>query len=134
MVRRFSLHVPYALDVGVMQAATEALVGERDFATFGQPPQGSETVRQVFRAGWRRDEVRRGPFSSDLADGVMVTFDIEANAFLYRMVRSLVGTLLDVGQGRMTVSGFKDALAAGERNEAGRTAPPQGLCLMRVTY
>ena len=134
MAGRFSLHMPYALDVGAMQAAAVDLVGEHDFATFGRPPQGDVTVRQVFSAGWRSEEDGGGPFGSELAGGTMLRFDIEANAFLYRMVRSIVGTLLDVGQGRMAVSDFKDAFAARERGEAGQTAPPQGLCLMGVTY
>lgn len=134
MARRFSLHMPYELDVGAMQAAAVELVGEHDFATFGRPPQGDVTVRRVFSAGWRGEEDAGGPFGSDLAGGTMLRFDIEANAFLYRMVRSIVGTLLDVGQGRMAVSEFKHALAARERGEAGQTALPQGLCLMRVTY
>ena len=134
LTRRFSLHVPYALDVRWMGAAAGALVGEHDFATFGQPPQGHVTMRRVFRAVWRREEVHGGPFDSDLSGGALLTFDIVGNAFLYRMVRSLVGTLLDVGQGRMTVSEFEEALARCERSEAGQTAPAHGLCLMKVTY
>jgi tRNA pseudouridine38-40 synthase len=60
--------------------------------------------------------------------------DIEANAFLYRMVRSLVGTLLDVGQRRMRVSAFGEALASRDRSRAGETASAHGLCLVRVNY
>jgi len=132
--RRFSLHVPYPLDVTSMRAAAQTLVGEHDFATFGQPPQGSVTVRRVFRTGWDREEIGPGPFVLGTAGGALLTFDIEANAFLYRMVRSIVGTLLDVGQGRLTLSGFKEAFEACERGEAGQTVAPQGLCLMKVTY
>jgi tRNA pseudouridine38-40 synthase len=134
MARRFSLHVPYPLDVDWMRDAAEALVGEHDFATFGQPPQGDVTVRRVFRTSWRQGEPGGGPFGSELMDGPILAFDIEANAYLYRMVRSIVGTLLEVGQGRLSVSGFQDAFAARERGRAGQTAPPQGLCLMKVTY
>jgi len=134
LARRYSLHMPYCLDVSAMEEASRILVGEHDFATFGQPPQGDVTVRRVFRAGWDREPGRRGPFSGGLERGSFLRFDIEANAFLYRMVRSIVGTLLDVGQGRMTVRAFSDAFTSRERSRAGKTAGPHGLCLMRVTY
>ena len=119
--RRYSLHVAGSLDVAVMQRAARALVGEQDFATFGQPPQGQNSVRRVLVAEWGEESPR-------------LTFDIEANAFLYRMVRSIVGTLLEVGRGRMSVEEFAAALEAGERSQAGPTAPPHGLCLMKVRY
>jgi len=128
--RRYSLHVPYALDERVMGEAARSLVGEHDFATFGQPPQGKVTVRRVFRAVWSREPCESlGPDG-----GSFLVFDIEANAFLYRMVRSVVGTLLDVGQGRMTVEAFEEALASCERGRAGKTAAPHGLCLIQVHY
>ena len=97
--RRYSLHVISPLDVGAMQEAAQALVGERDFATFGQPPQGENTVRRVIGAGWG-------------GEPPWLTFDIEGNAFLYRMVRSIVGTLLQVGRGAMSLEAFQQALAA----------------------
>jgi tRNA pseudouridine38-40 synthase len=75
----------------------------------------------VFSAEWHRNE----PF---------LTFNIEANAFLYRMVRSLVGTMKLVGEGTWTVEAFVSALAAKDRTQAGQTAPPQGLFLQSVTY
>ena len=119
--RRYSLHVAESLDVAAMQRAAQSLVGEQDFATFGQPPQGQNSVRRVLVAEWGEESPR-------------LTFDIEANAFLYRMVRSIAGTLLEVGRGRMNVEEFAAALAAGERSQAGPTAPPHGLCLMKVRY
>jgi len=121
LVRRTSLHVPQRLDVGAMQEAARLLVGERDFATFGRPPKGENTVRRVLQAEWS-------------GSPPWLYFDIEANAFLYRMVRSLVGTMLQVGLGRMTVEAFGQALEAGERDRAGPTAPPHGLCLVEVKY
>lgn len=134
LARRYSLHVPYGLDVEVMGEAAQLLVGEHDFATFGQPPQGDVTVRRVFRAEWRREGSGSGPFDGEVAGDPFLRFDIEANAFLYRMVRSIVGTLLDVGQGRMSVRSFEDAFVSRERSRAGKTAAPHGLCLMKVTY
>ena len=132
--RRYSLHMPYPLDVEAMNEAGRALVGEHDFATFGQPPQGSVTVRRVFRADWRAESGCRRAFGVGPSGGTWLTFDIEANAFLYRMVRSVVGTMLDVGQGRMSIGAFQEAFASRERSQAGKTVAPHGLCLIRVTY
>jgi tRNA pseudouridine38-40 synthase len=134
LARRYSLHVPYALDVEAMDEAAQTLVGEHDFATFGQPPQGEVTVRRVFRAAWTKEPRRSGTFGAGQDGETFLRFDIEANAFLYRMVRSIVGTLLDVGQGRMSLSAFEEAFASCERSRAGKTAAPHGLCLIKVTY
>jgi len=132
--RRYSLHVPYSLEVEAMEEAARTLVGEHDFATFGQPPQGEVTVRRVFRASWSREAGAGGPFGLSRDGEAFLRFDIEANAFLYRMVRSIVGTLLDVGQGRMSLEAFREAFASCERGRAGKTAAPHGLCLVNVTY
>lgn len=121
LARRTSLHVAAELDVGAMQEAARWLVGQRDFAAFGQPPQGETTVRQVYRAEW--DE-----------NPPWLFFDIEANAFLSRMVRSIVGTLLRVGRGEMTLEEFAAVVASRDRSQAGPTAPAHGLCLMEVRY
>jgi tRNA pseudouridine38-40 synthase len=64
----------------------------------------------------------------------MLMFDIEANAFLYRMVRSIVGTLLAVGRGMLGEEAVARVLDARDRGQAGPTAPPHGLCLMAVAY
>ena len=119
--RRTSLHVRRQLDIDAMCEAAGVLVGEHDFATFGQPPVGENTVRQVFRSEWRRDD--------DL-----LKFQIEANAFLYKMVRSIVGSLCQVGRGAWSVERFAHIVAAADRSLAGPTAPPQGLCLLAVSY
>jgi tRNA pseudouridine38-40 synthase len=134
LVRRYSLHLPYALDVAAMNEAAGMLPGEQDFATFGQPPNGEITVRRVFRAVWQREPCCGTPFEPQREPARFLCFDIEANAFLYRMVRSLVGTMLDVGQGRMSVDAFKDAFASCDRSRAGKTVAPEGLCLVGVAY
>lgn len=121
LVRRYALHVATSLDVDEMQRASQSLVGERDFAAFGQPPQGQVTVRRVLRAEWS-------------GEPPWLNFDIEANAFLYHMVRSIVGTLLMVGEGRMDYEAFVAVLAARERSGAGPTVPSHGLCLIEVKY
>jgi tRNA pseudouridine38-40 synthase len=121
LVRRVALWHPRALDLSQMADVTGLLIGEHDFATFGTPPQGRCTIRRVHRAEWARD-------------GQMLYLGIEANAFLYRMVRSIVGTLLQVGAGDLTAAQFASIFAAAERSRAGPTAPAHGLCLMAVKY
>jgi tRNA pseudouridine38-40 synthase len=104
-----------------MKKAARLLEGEHDFATFGQPPQGTNTVRRVVQTALTGEENK-------------LVFDIEANAFLYRMVRSIVGTLLQVGRNDLSVEAFADRFAAADRSQAGPTAPANGLCLMAVCY
>ena len=68
------------------------------------------------------------------AQGALLTFEIEANAFLYRMVRSIVGTLTQVGWGQISVADFRAMLEARDHSLIRRVAPAQGLCLMQVNY
>ena len=121
LLRRTTFWVAQQLNVEAMAKATALLLGEHNFATFGQPPQGINTIRRVIRATWTGEEK-------------ILYFDIEANAFLYRMVRSIVGTLLQVGKEDLSVEAFADRLAAIDRSQAGPTAPANGLCLMSVRY
>jgi len=121
LLRRTTWRRPRPFDLAAMNAASALLVGEHDFATFGRPPAGENTIRRVFGAEWRRK-------------GNLLSFTIEANAFLYRMVRSLVGSLCQVGDGAWTPETFAKVFAAADRALAGPTAPPQGLCLLSVTY
>jgi len=119
--RRTAWQVAQGLDLDGMAGASRCLVGIHDFATFGQPPQGENTVRTVFRAEWQ-------------AQGSRLWFEIEANAFLYRMVRSIVGTLVLVGWGRISLREFEAVLLARDRSLIKQVAPAHGLCLMRVDY
>lgn len=121
LVARFSLHIARRLDVDAMRAATHILVGYRDFGAFGSPPSGVSTVREVYLATW-------------IEEGEWLVFDITANAFLYRMVRMLVGTLLRVGYGRLTPEAFGEILRTVDRRSAGPAIDARGLCLMEVTY
>jgi tRNA pseudouridine38-40 synthase len=113
--------VAQELDVSRMVEASRCLVGTHDFSTFGRPPQGENAVRSVFGAKWE-------------AKGTRLFFDIEANAFLYRMVRSIVGTLTQVGWGQISVDDFRAMLEARDHSLIRRVAPAQGLCLMQVNY
>ena len=119
--RRTAWQVTQKLDLACMAEASQSLLGTQDFATFGQPPQGENTVRTVFRAEWH-------------ADGPRLWFDIEANAFLYRMVRSIVGTLVQVGWGQLQPHEMASLLRARDRSLVRQVAPAHGLCLMQVDY
>jgi tRNA pseudouridine38-40 synthase len=121
--RRTAWYVAQALDVDRMAQATRCLVGTHDFATFGRPPQGDNTVRSVFRAEWTW---QRGQ--------PLLTFDIEADAFLYRMVRSVVGMLVQVGQSRLSPEAFDQVFRARDRCLVRQVAPARGLTLLRVDY
>lgn len=123
LAARFSWQVWPALDAAAMQQASAALLGRHDFAAFGtDPDQGTNTVRTVAQADWQA------------AAGGWHTFEIQADAFLFRMVRSLVGALKRVGQGELTVAQFEALLAAADRAQCPPPAPPQGLCLIAVLY
>lgn len=127
MERLRAWHVRETLDLAAMRTSTEALIGEHDFSTFGTPPQGEATVRRVYRAMWET-------YSDSQEGGMFYAFIIEANAFLYRMVRTLCATLREVGAGRMTGATFHGILAARDRSLAAAAAPAHGLTLISVSY
>jgi tRNA pseudouridine38-40 synthase len=119
---RYALRVWPAPELARMQEAAGMRPGKRDFHAFGSAPrQGSHTVRTVFRAEWQRP-------------GDALDFWIEADAFLFRMVRTIVATLLEVGGGRRSLEAFQGLL---QTPVLGKSAPPAaacGLCLMRIDY
>lgn len=117
----YSLHVSRALDLQAMQVAAQHMIGPHDFWALGSPPQGNNAVRDVFRAEWSFQD----PW---------LFFDIEANAFLYRMVRMTVGTLLRVGYGALKPDIFKTMLREKDRARAGPAVAAHGLCLKTVEY
>jgi tRNA pseudouridine38-40 synthase len=128
-----SWHVERRLDLALLRLACDPLVGSHDFASFCRavkvkPSEAVEgrtppsLVRRVQRARW------------DALDGEILRFEIEANAFCHQMVRSIVGTLVEVGAGRRTPGQMSEILAARDRHAAGQLAPPRGLCLWQVRY
>ncbi len=119
--RLYGWHIRRHLDLSAMNRAAARLIGTHDFATFGNAPQGDNTVRRVYEAYWEdRQEWK--------------VFRVKADAFLYRMVRSLVGTLCKVGDGSWLEAEFLEAFAARDRSRAGDLAPAQGLFLDSVGY
>jgi tRNA pseudouridine38-40 synthase len=119
----FSHLVTGNLDIGAMAQACQALIGRHDFASFVSSPEivKRNTVRNVHDAKIEQD-------------GDMVVFNIVATSFLPHQVRNMVGSLIKVGQGKMTVEEFYSIVEARQPGLAGPTVPARGLCLMRVNY
>lgn len=120
--RRTVLHWPYRCDRALLHACAEALPGARDFTAFTlTESQHRWFTRTVERAEWRER-------------GDHLEFWITADAFLRHMNRTLVGTMLEVAQGRRGLDSFVELLAGGHRRDAGHTAGPHGLALASVRY
>jgi len=122
----FAWHVPAPLDVGAMELACDAVIGEHDFSSFcrrpGRTEDGVSLVRNVLGASWTAE-----------GDGI-VRFEVTAGAFCQQMVRSLVGTMVEVGLGKRRAGEIAAVLRARDRTAAAAPAPPEGLCLWAVTY
>jgi tRNA pseudouridine38-40 synthase len=120
--RRDTWHHRAPLDLHAMREAASALVGEHDFRAFRAADcERRSTVRIV-----RSFDVER--------QGALIACDVEGTAFLKNMVRIMVGTVVAAGRGRLTVDDVRRLLAAGDRAQAGVTAPAHGLSLVRVIY
>lgn len=121
--RTYVWHIRKSLNLEAMQKAASCFVGDHDFKAFeGTGSPRTSTVRHVFKAG-----IKQGNDSQ-------ILFEIEADGFLRYMVRNIVGTLVDVGKGRILVEDVKRILLSRDRSLAGATAPARGLFLMEVKY
>ncbi|MEY4607540.1 MAG: tRNA pseudouridine synthase [Actinomycetota bacterium] len=128
-------HVRGPLDLWAMQLACDPLIGEHDFSSFCRRPKVAEgeppvsLVRRVLMADWRE-------VSSDFAGPGrrLLRFEIRATAFCHQMVRSIVGTLVEVGAGDIRAGDVRSILLRRDRQAAGRVAPPHGLTLWDVGY
>lgn len=136
-------HVPATLDLDRMVEATTALVGEHDFAAFqGRGTDVKTTVRTVRSAelvamNIHTDQpIAWSPLEEGAphADGRLLRFEITGTGFLRHMVRTIVGTLIDIGRGQLEAGDMAKIIAAKDRRQAGQTAPPHGLMLWQVTY
>jgi tRNA pseudouridine38-40 synthase len=126
LLRRNAWWVKRRLDLDAMRAAADILLGKHDFLSFqttGSPRKA--TVRTVLDITIE---------SQPCLDGQEVTIEVEANGFLYNMVRNIVGSLVVVGVGHRDVTWMETALAARDRRASGPTAPPYGLCLQHVVF
>ena len=121
--RQYAWHVRKKLDLEAMCAAISPLIGSHDFKAFeGAGSPRAHTTRSVFKARLIEGD-----------DGYLA-FEIEADGFLRFMVRNIVGTLVDVGLGKISPDEFKRILASKDRDQAGATAPAHGLFLKKVSY
>ena len=128
MWRRFAHHDARPLDVGRMNDAARLFLGEHDWTAFSAAKaDGENRVRNVsdftVESHW-----------DDRAQGSMIEFRISAGGFLRYMVRSIVGTMLEVGRGEKDSDTIQTAIVTGDRALAGKTAPANGLTLYRVDY
>jgi tRNA pseudouridine38-40 synthase len=142
-IRNVVWHVPARLDLDRMTEATTALVGEHDFAAFqGGGSDVLTTVRTVLAAALVEMNIHTDtpiamsplPEGAPYADGRLLRFEISGTGFLRHMVRTIVGTLVDIGRGQLAVEDMAAILASRDRRQAGQTSPAQGLMLWTVTY
>lgn len=119
---RDSWHFPFELNVDAMNQAASLLIGKRSFASFckGEIPNGNP-VCDLRQARW-----------VEIPNGLL--FDIKADRFLRNMVRAIVGTLIEVGQGKIDADSMPSILEAAQRSEAGNSVPAQGLSLTHLVY
>lgn len=131
LLARYTYHRSQALEVGVMQEACQLLIGSKDFGAFGHSPDATNPrkpgphscVRTMFDAHCTRQDAQ-----------ALIYCDFTANAFLTGMVRRMVGTLLLVGQHRISLDEFAAIVQHADKTHPGSAAPAHGLCLVRVDY
>lgn len=125
-------HVPQLLNLDLMKMAVDPLIGEHDFSAFCRRPKSEpgqpepSMVRKVLAIDWLESTSERG--------GRLIQCRIQATSFCHQMVRSIVGTVVDVGLGKITPGEITSILRGRRREGAGQVAPPQGLCLWDVGY
>ena len=122
--RAYSWHLPEPLDVGEMDTAARRLEGRHDFSSFQAAGASTRTSERIVMAS----RVIGG------VDAAIVVYEITGDGFLRHMVRTVVGTLVEIGRGRAPVNWVDVVLAARDRTRAGPTAPPEGLFLVSVEY
>jgi len=125
LTRHYFWFFPQSLDADAMRTAATTLLGKHDFSSFeasGSPR--NDSVRTILDIAVERPGEQPN----------RIAIEVEADGFLYNMVRNIVGTLVDVGRGATPATAMRDILAACDRRQAGITAPPQGLCLVYVRY
>ncbi len=133
-LRRYAWHVRERLDVEAMTAAGRVLIGEHDFAAFQAT---GSTVRTTVRTLFDLTVRRASPdawTAADAGGADMTVIDVRGSGFLRHMVRTIVGTLVEVGRGRRGAGEVEQALRGADRSAAGPTAPPRGLFLTAVAY
>jgi tRNA pseudouridine38-40 synthase len=121
--RSYAWHLNRDVDLEAIRSAAACLIGTHNFSGFGKPPQGDNPVRTVETVRWEA-----------VGENGQYRFTITANAFLYRMVRRIVGALVLIGQERAPVEAMQEKLVHHQRDSLNLLAPPYGLTLVAVRY
>lgn len=120
--RHFSWYCYTPFDIGAMNRAAKILLDYEDFTSFAKLHGGAKTnICKIMEAGWEMT-------------GTQLVFTIRSDRFLRNMVRSIVGTMTDVGRGKITTDDFRKVIESKNRNIAGKSAPAHGLFLEKITY
>jgi tRNA pseudouridine38-40 synthase len=140
--RYYAWHNPHPLDAAAMHLAAQRLVGRHDFSAFetagSERPHSVRTIheltvgREIVVASLRDAAVSERPHF--MGSPNLITIEVAGDGFLYNMVRTIVGTLVEVGRGNRDTNWPAEVLATRNRRRAGQTAPPQGLFLVSVDY
>ena len=120
--RHYYCHVPYKLNLNLMKKEARVLTGSHDFKSF----QATDKKERLSVRTIRNISIKKC--------GPLIKIDVQADGFLYNMVRNIVGTLIEIGRGKFTPGSMKRILHAKDRTLAGPTAPAKGLFLVRVKY
>lgn len=120
--RRYVTDLGQTLDIAAMQQALSALIGTHDFAAFCAAGSSAKTTVRTMRRAMVEQKEK------------IVEISLEADGFLYNMVRIIIGTLIEIGTGKLPSNCLETALKSLDRSKAGPTAPPQGLCLQEVFF
>lgn len=122
-IKRYSIMVTTEMDFGLMAKASELFIGSHDFAAFS-----NEKEKETFTIREIKD------ISLKKYDEGLIKFSIEANSFLYNMVRKIMGTLIEIGQGKRNIDSIEEAFRTGEKGLTAKAAPAKGLFLESVRY
>lgn len=123
--RRYAYHVPHPVDLSLLKEAAAHFIGTHDFTSFANEPGRGTAAKDAVRTLYRLDVIEE-------AGGARLEF--QGDGFLYKMVRNIVGTLLDICAGKIAKDQIPAILSAKDRRLAGRSAPPHGLYLIEVIY
>ena len=125
----------YRLDFKLMQKEAKVLLGKHDFSSFcASASNAKDAIRVIKRISVKKLPLHLAPYTFDLNRFFLIVINIEADGFLYNMVRNIAGTLIDIGRGRLPAGSMKKILSSRNRKLAGPTAPACGLCLVKVKY
>lgn len=134
-LNKFAWHIPYKLDFKAMRQSAKPLEGRHDFKSFcASGSRVKDTVRTIKKLVIKESSYHLTPNTYNLTPRRLIVFDIEADGFLYNMARNIVGTIVEVGKGRLEKGALKRILFAKDRKSAGPTAPAKGLFLAQVNY